>query len=183
VGSQDQVAVAHGGFNRIYFHNDHNFRVEAVTLHKNRIKQLQDHLMLVFSGFSRYASEIAIDQIKNTPQKEKELNFMRSLVDKAVHILNSNKNILEFGEILHESWEVKKQLSNKISNPNVDSLYKKALKHGALGGKLLGAGGGGFMLLFVKPENREKIARGLKDILEIKFKFENDGSQIIYYNP
>lgn len=183
VGSQDQVAVACGGFNKIYFQNDHNFRVEAVTLHKKRIRQLQDHLMLVFSGFSRYASEVAVDQIRNTPRKEKELNFIRGLVDKAIDILNSDKSILEFGNLLHESWETKRQLSQKISTERVDCLYKRALKHGAIGGKLLGAGGGGFMLLFVKPEDREKLSRGLKDLLEVKFKFETDGSQVIYYNP
>jgi len=183
VGSQDQVAVAHGGFNKIIFHNDHNFRVEVVTLPKSRIKQLENHLMLVFTGFSRFASEIAAEQIKNTPNKERELGVMRDMVDKAIQILNNDRNIDEFGKLLHESWEIKKYLSAKVSNPEVDSLYKKALKHGAAGGKLLGAGGGGFMLLFVKPENRQKLSKALKNNLEVKFKFENEGSQIIYYNP
>ncbi|PIQ87168.1 MAG: kinase [Candidatus Omnitrophica bacterium CG11_big_fil_rev_8_21_14_0_20_43_6] len=183
VGSQDQVAVAYGGFNKIIFHNDHDFRVEAVTLHKEKIKQLQNHLMLVFTGFSRFASEIAAEQIKNTPNKEKELNVMRSMVDNAVEILNSDTNFVEFGRLLNESWLVKKKLSSKVSNSQVDSLYNKALKHGAIGGKLLGAGGGGFMLLFVRPQDRQKLARGLKGFLEVKFKFEKEGSQIIYYNP
>ena len=183
VGSQDQIAVAHGGFNKIVFHNDHNFRVEAVTLHKERIEQLQRHLMLVFTGFSRFASEIAAEQIRNTPDKEKELNVMRHMVDKAVAILNSDRDIVEFGQLLHESWGIKKHLSTKVSNPEVDCLYESALKHGAIGGKLLGAGGGGFMLLFVRPQNRRKVADALKGLLEVKFKFENQGSQIIYYNP
>ncbi|MFH1666474.1 MAG: kinase [Elusimicrobiota bacterium] len=183
VGSQDQVAVAHGGFNKIVFHNDHNFRVESITLQKEKIAQLQSHLMLVFTGFSRFASEIAAEQIKNTPKREKELNSMRQMVDKAVEILNSERDIVEFGQLLHESWQIKKNLSPKVSNPEVDSLYESALKFGAIGGKLLGAGGGGFMLLFVRPENREKVACGLKNFLEVKFSFENDGSQIIYYNP
>ena len=183
VGSQDQVAVVYGGFNKIIFHNDHDFRVEAVTLHKEKIKQLQNHLMLVFTGFSRFASEIAAEQIKNTPNKEKELNVMRSMVDNAVEILNSDTNFVEFGRLLNESWLVKKKLSSKVSNSQVDSLYNKALKHGAIGGKLLGAGGGGFMLLFVRPQDRQKLARGLKGFLEVKFKFEKEGSQIIYYNP
>ncbi len=183
VGSQDQVAVAHGGFNKIVFHNDHNFRVESITLQKEKITQLQSHLMLVFTGFSRFASEIAAEQIKNTPKREQELNSMRQMVDKAVEILNSERDIVEFGKLLHESWQIKKNLSKKVSNPEVDSLYESALKYGAIGGKLLGAGGGGFMLLFVKPENREKVACGLKNFLEVKFSFENDGSQIIYYNP
>ncbi|MDP3791562.1 MAG: kinase [Candidatus Omnitrophota bacterium] len=183
VGSQDQIAVAHGGFNKIIFHNDHNFRVEAMTLPKEKIGHLQDHLMLIFTGFSRFASEIAAEQIRNTPEKEKELNKMRQMVDRAVDVLNSNQDISEFGKLLHESWQIKKQFSKRISNPQIDSLYEKAQKSGAVGGKLLGAGGGGFMLLFVKPENRQKVSKALEDFLEVKFNFENEGSQIIYYNP
>lgn len=183
VGSQDQIAVAYGGFNKIIFNNDHDFRVEAVTLHKEKIQQLQNHLMLVFTGFSRFASEIAVEQIRNTLNKKKELSAMRNMVDKAIEILNGGRDIVEFGWLLNESWQVKKYLSSKISNPEVDSLYEKAIKHGAIGGKLLGAGGGGFMLLFVRPEDRKKVAEGLKDFLEVKFKFEKEGSQIIYYNP
>lgn len=183
VGSQDQIAVAYGGINKIIFNNDHDFKVEAVTLPKERIRQLQSHLMLVFTGFSRFSSEIAAEQIRNTPNKKKELDVMRGMVDNAIEILNSNKDISRFGLLLDESWQVKKRLSSKVSNPQVDSLYKKALKHGAIGGKLLGAGGGGFMLLFVKPENRAKLSQGLKNFLEVKFRFENEGSQVIYYNP
>lgn len=183
VGSQDQVAVACGGFNKIIFHNDHNFRIEPITLQKERLRQLQDHLMLVFTGLSRFASVIAADQIKNASEKKKELSAMRQMVDEAVNILNSNRHIIEFGKLLYESWQLKKRLSKKISNSQIDSIYEKALKNGAVGGKLLGAGGGGFMLLFVPPEKRKKVKQGLKDFLEVKFAFENDGSQIIYYNP
>lgn len=183
VGSQDQIAVAHGGFNRIIFHNDHNFGIEAMTLPKEKVNQLQAHLMLVFTGFSRFASDIAAEQIRNTRKKEKELDKMRQSVDHAVDILNGDRNIIEFGKLLHESWQVKKGLSKRISNPGIDNLYEKALKNGVVGGKLLGAGGGGFMLLFVKPEDRQKVSRSLKDYLEVKFSFENEGSQIIYYNP
>lgn len=183
VGSQDQIAVAHGGFNKIIFHNDHNFRIEPVTLLKAKINLLQDHLMLVFTGLSRFASEIAAEQIKNTPFKGKELNDLRQMVDRGVEILNSKRDMVEFGKLLHESWQIKKHLSSKVSNSAVDRLYENALKHGAIGGKLLGAGGGGFMLLFVRPENRQKVVSGLKDFLEVKFKFESEGSQIIYYNP
>lgn len=183
VGSQDQIAVARGGFNKIVFLNDHNFRVEPVTLQKERIKQLQEHLMLVFTGFSRFASEIAVEQIKNTPNKKKELQAMYGMVNRAVDILNNNGDIVDFGKLLHEAWQIKKRLSGKISNTMIDSIYEGALKKGAIGGKLLGAGGGGFMLLFVRPENRQKVSRGLKDLLEVKFKFEREGSQIIYYNP
>lgn len=183
VGSQDQVAVAYGGFNKITFHKDHNFRIEPMTLQKERITQLKDHLMLVFTGFSRFASKIAAEQIQNTAKRKKELTAMKEMVDHAVKILNSGSDIMEFGKLLHESWQLKKSLSRKISNRELDGLYDNALKHGAIGGKLLGAGGGGFMLLFVHPEDRERLRKGLKDYLEIEFAFDREGSQIIYYNP
>lgn len=181
VGSQDQVAVAYGGFNKILFDRDDNFRVEPVTLKKEKLQQLNNHLMLIFTGLSRYASEIAEEQINNTLNKKKELKFMQEMVDKAVGILNGNRNILEFGKLLHESWKLKKTISHKISNLTLDNIYDKALRAGALGGKLLGAGGGGFMLLFVPPERHLKVKEALKDFLEVKFSFENEGSQIIYY--
>ena len=183
VGSQDQVAVACGGFNKLTFHKDHNFRIEPITLQKERISQLESHLMLIFTGFSRFASEIAAEQIKNTGDRKKELTSIKQMVDHAVGILNSSQDIVEFGKLLHESWQLKKCLSHKISNQAVDELYEDALRHGAVGGKLLGAGGGGFMLLFVRPEDREKLKEGLKDYLEVKFSFDNEGSQIVYYNP
>lgn len=183
VGSQDQVAVAHGGFNKIVFHHDHDFRIHPITLQKEKINQLQSHLMLIFTGFSRFASEVAEAQIKNTPNKKKELTEMQQMVDHAIGILNSNRDIVEFGSLMHQAWQLKKSLTDKISNSVIDNLYSKALSAGAIGGKLLGAGGGGFILLFVRPENRERLKEELKDFLEVKFRFENDGSQIIYYHP
>lgn len=183
VGSQDQVAVAYGGFNKIVFLNDHNFRAEPVTIQKERIQELQDHLMLVFTGLSRFASEIAADQIINTSNRKHELTAIWHMVDHAVDILNSNRDINEFGKLLNESWQIKKKLSDKISNPDIDDMYDKAIKSGAIGGKLLGAGGGGFMLLFVPPERKAKVRGALKAFLEVKFTFENNGSQLIYYNP
>lgn len=183
VGSQDQVAVAYGGFNKITFHKDHNFRIEPMTLQKERITHLENHLMLIFTGFSRFASEIAAEQIKNTGDRKEELTSIKQMVDHAIGILNSSQDIVEFGKLLHESWQLKKRLSHKISNRALDDLYENALRYGAVGGKLLGAGGGGFMLLFVRPENKEKLKQGLKNYLEVKFSFDNEGSQIIYYNP
>lgn len=183
VGSQDQVAVAYGGFNKIIFHNDHNFRIEPMTLDKERVHQLENHLILVFTGLSRYASKIAAEQIKNTAAKKKELTAIREMVDDAVEIVNSRQDILAFGKLLHEAWKLKKSLSHKISSLAIDNLYQKALKAGAVGGKLLGAGGGGFMLLFVPPQKQPEVRKKLKDFLEVKFSFENAGSQIIYYNP
>jgi len=183
VGSQDQVAVACGGFNKITFFNDHSFCIEPITISKERILELQGHLLLVFTGLSRFASKIAKEQIKNTSQKRKELLTIRQMVDHSIDILNSKKDIEEFGKFLHESWKLKRGLSAKISNPTIDDLYQKALKSGAIGGKLLGAGGGGFMLLFVPPGRRRKVIESLKGLLEVGFSFENTGSQIIYYNP
>ncbi|MFH1440818.1 MAG: kinase [Candidatus Omnitrophota bacterium] len=182
VGSQDQVAVAYGGFNKIIFHADHNFRVVPITLHKEKIKHLQSHLMLFFTGFSRYSSEIAHTQVKNTGNNNKELSAMADMVNYAVEILNGNSSIIKFGKLLHESWQLKKSLSERISNPVIDKMYQRALSNGAVGGKILGAGGGGFMLLFVSPEKQDKLRQALKDFLEVKFAFEKDGSQIIYYN-
>ena len=183
VGSQDQVAVAYGGFNKVAFNTDDEFRVEPITIRKERLQELSDHLMLIFTGFSRFASSLARKQIKNTSKKKKELSVMQQMVDEAIDILNSKDDILRFGKLLDESWKLKKSLTSKISNTEIDNIYSEALKSGATGGKLLGAGGGGFMLLFVSPERKEKVKRRLRKYLEIDFAFENDGSQIIYYNP
>ncbi len=183
VGSQDQVAVAFGGFNKVAFNTDDEFRVEPITIRKERLQELSDHLMLIFTGFSRFASSLARKQIKNTSKKKKELSVMQQMVDEAIDILNSKDDILRFGKLLDESWKLKKSLTSKISNTEIDNIYSEALKSGATGGKLLGAGGGGFMLLFVSPERKEKVKRRLRKYLEIDFAFENDGSQIIYYNP
>lgn len=181
VGSQDQVSAAHGGFNKIIFTKDDEFRTEPITLRKEKIQQLQDHLLLVFTGFSRFASEIAQEQIKNTPRKREELSSMQEMVEEAVDIINTDRDILEFGKLLNETWRLKKSLSDKITTSVVDQIYQAALKAGAVGGKLLGAGGGGFMLLFAPPERHQKIREALKEFLEVEFAFENEGSRIIYY--
>lgn len=181
VGSQDQVAAAYGGLNRIVFDEDDRFRVEPITIGKEKILQLQNHLMLIFTGLSRFASEIAEEQIKNTPVKAKELNSIQQMVDEARDVLNGNRDILEFGRLLHEVWKIKRSISSRISNLTIDNIYDTALKAGAMGGKLLGAGGGGFMLLFVPPEKHQEVKCALKNLLEVRFSFENEGSQIIYY--
>ena len=183
VGSQDQVAVSYGGFNKITFSGADEVRVEPITIEKERIKELDNHLMLYFTGLTRFASEVAEEQIKQTPKKEKELNLMRQMVDESVEILTEKKDISEFGKLLNESWQLKKSLSDKISSPEIDNIYERAIRAGALGGKVLGAGGGGFMVFFASPEVQPKIKEELKDLLEVKFSFEKDGSQIIYYNP
>jgi len=183
VGAQDQVATAYGGFNKITFAENDEIGVEPITINKDKIKQLESHLMLFFTGFPRIASEVAKTQIDNTPKKKRELTLMYQMVDEAVKILNGEKDILEFGKLLHETWKLKRNLTDKISTPEIDNIYEIALRAGATGGKLLGAGGGGFMILFAPPKNQSKIREKFKNLLEVKFSFEKKGSQIIYYAP
>lgn len=184
VGSQDQTSTAFGGLNKIEFGGEERIRVFPVLLDSGRLQEFQDHLLLFFTGFPRSASEIAAEQIANTPRKEAELTRLRGMVDEAYKILVSkNKSIDEIGGLLHEGWMIKRTLSNKISNSSIDIFYERAKKAGALGGKLLGAGGGGFMLVFACPENQPRIKDALKDLLFVPFKFENEGSQIIYRAP
>lgn len=181
VGSQDQIAVAYGGCNKIFFHKDDEFVVEPITVGKDRLKVLEDHLMLIFTGLSRFASDIAHEQIKNTPQKKEELKTIHQMVDEAIDILNKGKDITKFGELLNKAWELKKNLSEKISSSGIDDIYNKAINAGAIGGKLLGAGGGGFMLLFAPPQRHQKIREALKGLLEVDFAFDYEGSRIIHY--
>lgn len=184
VGSQDQVSAAFGGLNKIEFDETHNFQVRPITLPPERYEILQNHLMLFFTGLSRKASEIAKEQIKKTPDRKQELKRMYEMVDEAVTILNSNgaSDISDFGRLLNETWMLKRSLTTKITTPYIDDIYQHAIKSGALGGKLLGAGGGGFILFFVEPENQQKIRNKLKNLLYVPFRFENLGSQIIYYS-
>jgi D-glycero-alpha-D-manno-heptose-7-phosphate kinase len=182
VGCQDQTLAAYGGFNLIEFGGANHLRVQPLTVSMDKINVLQDHLMLFFTGFSRTASQIAVHQIKNIPNKKKELNRMHEMVYEAIEILNG-KNILKFGRLLDESWKLKRTLSDKISTEHIDDLYKAAIRAGAQGGKLLGAGGGGFVLFFVEPHKQEKVRKTLKNLVEVPIKFENLGSQIIFFQP
>ncbi len=183
VGCQDQVLAAFGGFNHIAFNGENNIEIRRVTIKPERLESLQNHLMLFFTGFSRTASEIAGEQIRQTPEKKRELSEMCSMVDKAIGMLNGDGDLLEFGKLLHESWQLKRSLTSKISTPYTDMLYEKAIRAGATGGKLLGAGGGGFMLFFVKPELQPKVREAMGNILNVPFCFESSGSQIIFYEP
>jgi D-glycero-alpha-D-manno-heptose-7-phosphate kinase len=184
VGAQDQTSAAFGGFNKIEFGGSYHIQVQPITLNPVKCHQLQDHLMLFFTGFSRIASEIAGEQIKKTPDKQNELHKMRDMVDDAISILNgSGSDISDFGKLLHESWTIKRSLTDKISTPQIDKIYNNALKAGALGGKLLGAGGGGFVLFFVEPEFQPMVRQKLKNLLYVPFNFDTTGSQIIYYSP
>ena len=183
VGSQDQTLAAFGGLNRIDFSGEHPIQVRPITLNRKRLELLQNHLMLVFTGFPRTASQIAGEQIKETPNKKRELNEMYHMVDEAINILNGDNDLQDFGKLLHESWQLKRSLTNKISTPYVDYAYDAAIGAGATGGKILGAGGGGFALFFVRPELQTKVKESLRGLLHVPFRFENLGSRIIFKEP
>ncbi|MBM3206514.1 MAG: kinase [Candidatus Staskawiczbacteria bacterium] len=184
VGSQDHTASAFGGLNRIDFGGAEKISVKPIIMNPSRLESLQDHMMLFFTGFSRSASEIAGEQIKKTPDKYNELMQMKSMVDKAIEVLvDDNIQIEEFGKLLDQSWKLKRGLTHLISNNQIDEIYERGIKAGAIGGKLCGAGAGGFILFFVKPENQEKVKQALKDLLHVPFRFESQGSQIIFNNP
>lgn len=185
VGSQDQISAAYGGFNRIDFNSGADeFYVEPIMISKERRKELQAHLMLYFTGFSRIASEIASSKIENIKNRVTELRFMKDMVDEGIQILhNKNTSIENFGKLLHKSWQYKRSLSSKVSNSEIDSLYEIACNAGATGGKILGAGGGGFLLLFVKPEYQAKVKEKLSHLIHVPFKFENTGSRVVLYQP
>lgn len=184
VGSQDQTAAAFGGFNKIEFGGKEEILVKPMTLGTEKIQLLQSYLMFFFTGFVRTASEIAGEQIKKTPKRGKELSRMYELVDEAINVLcRENSDITDFGRLLHETWTIKRSLTSKITTPFVDDVYETAIKAGALGGKLSGAGCGGCIMFFVEPELQPKVKDKLKDLLYVPFRFENLGSQIIYYAP
>ena len=182
-GCQDQVLAAMGGFNKVIFDREGNFQMIPITISKERLQYLQDHLMLYFTGFARDGLEIAKTQIENTPKKRHELSIMQQMVDEAISVLFSNDSIAEFGRMLHEAWKLKRSISEKISTSHVDGIYEAAREAGALGGKLLGAGGGGFVLLFVRPEEQPSVKQRLHGLLHVPFKFETYGTQIVVYEP
>jgi D-glycero-alpha-D-manno-heptose-7-phosphate kinase len=183
VGCQDQMFAAYGGLNRFEFCSDGDIEVKPITIGQKRLSELQNHLMMFYTGLSRTASDIAGEQIKQTPNKKNELSEMMGLVDEAIKILTGKGDLNDFGRLLDANWQLKRSLTDKISNPYTDFLYETAIKHGATGGKLLGAGGGGFILLFVKPELQKNVREGLNGILNVPFRFEGAGSQIIFYEP
>lgn len=181
VGSQDQVMAAVGGLNRVDFNED-GFQVKPITIDKEKIQAFQSHLMLFFTGISRTASQIAGEQIKQIPNKKLELTEMYKMVDQGINILNSSTELNDFGRLLHESWMLKRSLSDKVSTLYIDYIYDMARKAGATGGKILGAGGGGFIMFFIKPELQDSLKVALPGLLNIPFQLESSGSQIIYYS-
>ena len=182
-GWQDQIAASFGGFNRIDFSRE-GYEVSPVIISPERKRELNDNLMLFLTGFSRLSSEIQNDTKKNIQDKTKQLLDMKALVDESEKILTDRKaDLNDFGRLLHETWKLKRQTGNKISTSDIDSLYERAMNAGALGGKLLGAGGGGFLLFYVPKENQKFMIESLSELLLVPFEFENNGTDIIYYDP
>ena len=183
VGSQDQVLAAYGGFNHVNFLSNGEISVRPITIAPTRIEELNSHLMLFYTGIKRTASDIATSYVNDIESKKRQLRIMKDLVDESVSILSNNHDLHGFGELLHEAWQTKRSLSEKVSNAQVDELYEHARNAGAIGGKLTGAGGGGFLLLFVPPEKQAIVREQLKNLIYVPFKFEFSGSQIIFFEP
>ena len=183
VGSQDQITAAYGGFNRIDFRRDGAIEVQPIILPAARLATFKSHLMLVFTGFARLASEVAKTKIDNLGKRAEEIKRIARMVDEGVDILASNRPIAEFGALLHEAWSNKRKLSDSVSTEAIDRIYADARDAGAVGGKLLGAGGGGFMLLFVPPAKQDAVRKRLGKFVHVPFDFEMSGSRIVVYQP
>ena len=186
-GWQDQIAASFGGFNRINFNTDGTYDVLPVIISPERKKNLNDNLMMFFTGFTRFSSDVqkANAGTKETQEaKEKRYLEMLSLVDKAEQILtDKNTNLDDFGRLLDHTWKLKKQTGSAVSTNSIDALYEKGMQAGALGGKLLGAGGGGFLVFYVQPEYQETVKEAMKELMYIPFRFEDGGTRVIHYTP
>ncbi|MCF7707629.1 MAG: kinase [Verrucomicrobia bacterium] len=182
VGSQDQVMAAHGGFNHVVFHTSSEISVRPVILPKNRMSALSERLMLFYTGIKRTASHVACSYVDGFETKRRQLRMLKNMVDEALEVLSGDKDLNYFGELLHEAWIFKKSLGARVSNGEVDGIYDAARRAGALGGKITGAGGGGFLLLYVPIECQKDVKRALSGLLHVPFEFESSGSQVIYFD-
>lgn len=181
-GIQDQIAVAFGGLNRISFNSD-GYSVKPIVISPERKKRLNENLMLFFTGFSRFSADIQVNTEKSIKNKECQMIEMLSLVDEAEKVLVSKSDLNEFGRLLDYTWKLKRGVSEGISTDSIDTFYDRAKQAGAIGGKLLGAGGGGFLLFYVEPDRQNNVIKALGDLLRVPFEFENDGTTIIHYTP
>jgi D-glycero-alpha-D-manno-heptose-7-phosphate kinase len=182
VGSQDQVMAAYGGVNHVSFLPNGEISVRPVTITAERMQELNSHLMLFYTGIKRTAEKVAQTYVADIETKKRQLRVMKDLVEEAIGVLNGVHDLASFGELMHEAWQAKRSLSATVSNPEVDDLYDRARKAGALGGKLTGAGGGGFFLLFVPPARQGEVKEKLEGLIHVPFKFEYSGSQIIHFD-
>lgn len=183
VGSQDQVLAAHGGCHRIEFLPNDEIRITPLTLHRDRLDELNAHLMLFFTGIKRTATTIARSYVDDVASIERQLRTMSSMVEEGFQILARGTDLAAFGRLLHDGWLAKRSLSPQVSNSAVDDIYEEAVSAGAIGGKLIGAGGGGFMLLFARPSDHERIKERLRNLVHVPFRFEHSGSRIIFFDP
>jgi D-glycero-alpha-D-manno-heptose-7-phosphate kinase len=183
VGSQDQMTAAYGGFNHVVFPENGEPAVRPVTVAQERLHELDRHLLLFFTGIKRTSSDVAQSYVDNMEANRRHLRIMKDLVDEALSVLKSDQDLGAFGELLHEGWLAKRSLSDRVSSSEVDGIYQAALAAGALGGKLIGAGGGGFLLLFARPERQQELKDKLTGLIHVPFHFEFSGSQIIFYDP
>lgn len=182
-GWQDQIAAAFGGFNRINFYGD-SYEVLPIILPPDRKRQLNENLLLYFTGFTRFSSEIQKANQATAKEKGAQLQEMFSLVEEAQRVLtDKHAELSEFGRLLDVTWKLKRQTGSRISTDGIDIIYEKAVCAGALGGKLLGAGGGGFFIFYVEPEMRKPVMEALKDLLHVPFEFETAGTQVVHYTP
>jgi D-glycero-alpha-D-manno-heptose-7-phosphate kinase len=185
VGCQDQILSAYGGLNHVVFPASGQFTVSPLILPQKRIEELESHLLLFYTGIKRTASDVAQSYVQdmNGSSRKRQLRIIKDLVEESITILSKGDNISAFGELLHEAWHAKKSLSPKVSNSEIDDIYEIALSAGAIGGKLTGAGGGGFMLLFVPPSRHQHVKEKLNKLIHVPFNFEFSGSQIIFFDP
>lgn len=182
-GWQDQIAASFGGFNRINFNAD-GYEVLPVIISPERKKRLNNNLMMFFTGFTRFSSDVQKTNNVFVKEKETQLKEMLSLVDEAEAVLvDKGKDLDDFGRLLDHTWKLKKQTGSSISNGSIDECYQKGVEAGALGGKLLGAGGGGFLVFYVQPEYQDSVMAAMHNLLYVPFKFENGGTRVIHYSP
>ncbi|GFO68524.1 GHMP kinase [Geomonas limicola] len=181
VGSQDQTLAAYGGFNLIQFQPNREISVRPVITTPERVRELNSHLMLFYTGIKRTAASVADSYVHDLEGRKRQLRIMKDLVDEGLSVLNSHHDIEGFGELMHEAWLSKRSMSSSVSNSEVDGLYEAARRAGAVGGKITGAGGGGFLLLFAPPELHQKIKEALNTLIHVPFSFDYTGSQIIYF--
>lgn len=182
VGSQDQVSAAYGGFNRIAFLPDGGFTVTPVTVGPQRLAELNSSLMLFYTGVRRMSSDIASSYVNVLEDRRRQLRIARDLVDESISILAGDRDLSGFGELLHEAWETKRSLGPLVSNPHIDTMYSAARSAGAIGGKLTGAGGGGFLLLYVPLDRQDAVREALSSFIHVPFRFDFSGSQIIFFD-
>lgn len=183
-GIQDQIAAVYGGLNHIVINHNGSFSVDPVIIGEERRNDFNNHLLLFFTGVSRTSSDVCKSQVEKIKDNSSKLTHMQNMVKDAVKLLsNSNANLDDFGKMLHETWMVKRSLTDKVSSFSIDEIYELAVKNGATGGKILGAGGGGFILFFAKPQYHTKIKDALNNLIHVPFKIEDDGCKTVLYTP